>query len=270
LRALGNEELPSLLTCDGQEFRLERVLKHDSWAASGVYRPLQGHRRLKVKFNRTAPVWGMPMTWLGNQLARREAWMLQQLEDLPHTPRWAGDVFVHGRLLRHAVAHDWIPGHPLGKDERVDEAFFPTLFSTLREMHRRGIAYVDLHKRENIIVGTDGRPYLIDFQISQALPECWVCHHRLSRQALRILQQSDLYHLGKHVNNHRPEQSRLFGGAERPWWITLHRGLAVPFRTLRRQLLVRLGVRTGAGYATSEDFPEDAIQHETVPFRRAT
>jgi hypothetical protein len=267
LRALGSDDPPNDILCNGRSYELERVLKHDSWAASGVYRPQRGRDRLKVKFNRIAPLWGLSMVWLGNQLARREIWMLQQLEDLPQTPRWAGDVFVGNRRLRHAVAHEWIPGHPLGKNERVDDAFFPLLFSTLRAIHRLGIAYVDLHKRENIIVGMDGRPYLIDFQISQALPECWVWHHRLTREGLRILQESDLYHLGKHVANHRPDQLRLYG-SDRPWWITLHRGLAVPLRTLRRNLLVRLGVRTGEGYATSEDFPEDAIQHEAGLPRR--
>ncbi|MFQ3652271.1 MAG: hypothetical protein SNJ75_18290 [Gemmataceae bacterium] len=268
LRALGNDEVPPLILCGGQNYRLERVLKHDSWAASGVYRPIGRGQRLKVKFNRTASVGGVPLRWLGNQLARHEAWMLRQLDDLSQTPNWVGEVYVGQQRLRHAVAHEWIPGHPLGKDEKVDEAFFPALYSTLREIHRRGIAYVDLHKRENILVGLDGRPYLIDFQISQALPNCWICRHRLTRQGLRILQQCDLYHLAKHVAHHRPEQLRLFGGVKRPWWITLHRGVAVPFRTLRRRLLVQLGVRTGAGYASSEEFPEDAICQERTTRRQ--
>ena len=269
LRALGKDDLPPLITCAGQSYRLERLLKHDSWAASAVYRPVGAGKRLKVKFNRTASVFGVPLAWLGHQLARHEAWMLRALHDLPQIPRWVGDVYLGKQRLRHAVAHEWIPGHPLSKGEWVEDAFFPTLYSTLREMHRRGIAYVDLHKRENIIVGHDGRPYLIDFQISQALPTCWVCRHRLTRQALRILQASDLYHFVKHVRLHRPDQLRLYGGIERPWWITLHRGVAVPFRSLRRGLLVRWGVRTGVGYADSEYFPEDALYQERNQPRRA-
>ena len=38
------------------------------------------------------------------------------------------------------------------------DEFLPTLRGLLNKLHRRGIAYVDLHKRENIIVGDDGRP----------------------------------------------------------------------------------------------------------------
>ena len=36
-------------------------------------------------------------------------------------------------------------------------------------MHARRTVYVDLHKRENIIVSEHGKPCLIDFQISI----CW-------------------------------------------------------------------------------------------------
>jgi hypothetical protein len=263
LRALGHQEPPTSIHCDGHTYELQHVLKHDSWAASAVYVGSAG--RIKVKFNRIEPILGLPTVWLGNLLARREAWMLHQLADLPAIPNVCGPVYAHGKRLRHAVAHQWIPGHPLGKEEAVSDEFFPRLMQTLAEVHRRGIAYVDLHKRENIIVGEDCKPYLIDFQISQALPSCWIFHTRFHRAVLEILQQSDWYHLLKHRLHHRPDlvpagESDL--DASRPWWIRLHRCIAQPFRHIRRQCLVRLNVRTGPGHATSEHFPEDAVQAE--------
>jgi hypothetical protein len=238
-------------------------LKHDSWAASAVYVGTAG--RIKVKFNRVQPIGVLPMHWLGNLLARHEAWMLAQLAEVPAIPKGCGPVYAQGKRLRNAVAHQWIPGHPLAKDEKVDDAFFPRLEQTLAEVHRRGIAYVDLHKRENIIVGDDGQAYLIDFQISQALPSCWVFNTLLHRAALEILQRSDWYHLLKHRLQHRPDlvpTGLADLEAQRPWWIRLHRRIAEPFRQLRRKWLVRLKVRTGIGHATSEHFPEDAVQAE--------
>jgi hypothetical protein len=269
-RALGKEEPPALVSVAGSEYHLERVLKHDSWAASAVYVGEAG--QLAVKFNRVQPIFGLPVTWLGNWLARREAWMMKALADVPNVARWAGEVRVHGRVVKHAVAHAWIPGHPLRTGEKVGDDFFPALERLLAELHRRGIAYVDLHKRENIIVGEDGQPYLIDFQISQALPDIWVCDNFLTRPLLRLLQRSDSYHLHKHRVHHRPDQ---VGANEadlersRPWWIRLHRLVARPFRALRRALLVRLRVRTGDGQATSEVFPEDAVQNELAAADRA-
>ncbi len=267
-RALGDQEPPAVVSCNGQDYSLERVLKHDSWAASAVYAGPAG--RIMVKFNRVQPILHLPMTWLGAWLARREAWMMRELADQPSIPRWSGDVTVEGKVVRHAVAHDWIPGHPLCTGEVVNDDFFPELERLLTEMHRRGLAYVDLHKRENIIVGDDGQPYLIDFQISQALPDLWVCDNFLTRPILWMLQQSDRYHLRKHMVHHRPDQA---GATEadlaksRPWWIRLHRLIARPLRTLRRSLLVLLKVRTGRGQATSEVFPEDAIQAEAARMR---
>jgi hypothetical protein len=52
---------------------------------------------------------------------------------------------------------------------------------------------------------------------------------------------------------------RTMMNLRRPWWIRLHRSVAVPFRTARRQLLVLLGVRRGKGRAHTEHQPEVAF-----------
>lgn len=262
-RALGHAEPPTEVTCNGRVYHLERILKHDSWAATGVY---TGQGRIAVKFNRIQPIALLPMNWLGNWLARRETWMMKALADLPNVPRWSGDVCVAGKVVKHAVAHDWIVGHPLRPGEKVRPDFFPTLQRLLAEVHRRGIAYVDLHKRENILVGDDGQPHLIDFQISMALPDIWVTDNAVTQAMLRVLQQSDDYHLSKHVAHHGegdPVATEAELARTRPWWIRLHRFFAMPLRTLRRGLLVRMRVRTGTGMASSEVFPEDAVQAES-------
>jgi hypothetical protein len=129
-------------------------------------------------------------------------------------------------------------------------------------MHRRGIAYVDLHKRENIIVGDDGRPYLVDFQISFDMT-----HPRLRwlpgvQFAFDQLCVGDLYHLEKHVR--RSDASALaYHPPEIPAWLRLHRLIAVPFRQLRRRMLVARGIRTGRGAVASEVFAEDAVRRES-------
>lgn len=261
-RALGTAEPPESVHINGQSFQRVRVFKHDSWAATAVYANNSG-RQVVCKFNRQQRVGWLPMRWLGHALAQREATVLRRLSQLPNVPRWSGDVYVDGVKQRHAVAHEFIPGHPLGHRERVNDAFFPALRNCLAEMHRRDVAYVDLHKRENILVGTDGKPYLLDFQISLALPHWWPANSTLTRVLLALFQQSDSYHLHKHIVRCRPDQANgKDAAAARPWWITLHRFLAVPFRTLRRGLLARLGIRARGGRVESEHFPEEVVRAE--------
>src|SRR5581483_919767 len=170
------------------------------------------------------------------------------------------------------VAHDFIPGHPLGERERVGDNFFPDLLALLAEVHRRDIAYVDLHKRENVIVGADGRPYLIDFQISLRLPGWWPANSWLGRAVLRLAQRSDDYHLCKHFARCRPDQcghGLEAVAASRPWWIRVHRLVARPLRSCRRWLLVKLGVRSGAGKVGSEHFPEEVVRADAAAGRAA-
>jgi hypothetical protein len=130
-------------------------------------------------------------------------------------------------------------------------------------MHERGLAYVDLNKRENIIVTDNGSPALIDFQL----------HFAPSRSARRLIpvewlfgqfRAADIYHLHKHIAWHRPD---LVGDYDCNWkqlqpvtgrvWRLLY---VWPVQFLRRRLLVRLGIRSDRGLAISELNPEKAAR----------
>jgi hypothetical protein len=134
-------------------------------------------------------------------------------------------------------------------------------------MHERRTVYVDLHKRENIIVTERGEPSLIDFQISLSWPN-WLPLGPL----FRIFQRSDEYHLMKHWVRCRPDQcGASLNTIQRPipWWIRAHRLVARPIRELRRKLLVRIGVRTGKGRVETEAFAEHALRDITPSKSRA-
>jgi hypothetical protein len=261
LRALGRHEPPAVVTIDGCEYRRIEVFKHDSWAATAHYRGPDGD--VVCKFNRVQSIFGLPMTWLGRRLAKREALALRRLSGLPGIPAACGPVSAGGRRLENAVAHAYVPGHPLGSRDCPGDEFFPELRNLLDAVHRHGVAYVDLHKRENVLVGDDGRPYLLDFQVCFGLWFPRSAKNPLLRLALRALQGADRYHFAKHVKHHRPDQlTDLAAGEGRPWWIEVHRLFAVPLRRLRRALLAELGVRAKGGSAATEVFPEDAVRRE--------
>jgi hypothetical protein len=140
--------------------------------------------------------------------------------------------------------------------------FFDKFHELLAEVHRRDIAYIDLHKRENVLVGDDGLPYLFDFQISYAPPRGFLRRLFPSRWVLRLLQRSDDYHLAKHcvACQGGAEARTPYSQRRRPWWIRLHRLIARPFRSVRRRILVLANVRSSKGRVGTEWFAEAGLQ----------
>ncbi len=266
LKALGASEPPERIEIGGREFRQVELFEHDSWAATALYESVDGTAPAVVcKFQRQQSLLGLPIRWAGRWMARHEAGLIARLADLEGVPRLCGPVSKEGRRLPYAVARWYIPGHPLGKQEPVNDAFFPRLAALLAEIHARRMAYVDLHKRENIIVGADGSPYLIDFQIGIRRPG-WMPVGLMTR----LLQRSDDYHLRKHWARHRPDQCGFTLdelAARRPWYIRLHRLFAQPFREARRRLLVLVKVRSGRGHVETELLPEDAVRADLARLR---
>jgi hypothetical protein len=235
LFALPACRLPEKVECAGQRYELVETFKHDFFAATGMYRGSDGLAVLKV--GRTNPLFSIPMTWSGRFLTGREVRLYEQVHDLPGVPRLIGRVGPTGFM------HDFVPGHPLGRSEAVSDTFFDELETLLAAIHARHMAYVDLNKRQNILMGDDGKPYLIDFQISLHLvPHGWRGLAPV-RWFLRRFQNADRYHFLKHKRRLRPDLltadeeavvSRL------SIWIRLHRLIARPLTHLRRWMLRRL------------------------------
>jgi len=247
LKALGSTALPGYIEAAGACYRLAATFKHDFFAATGLYdiaheatashEPMRLWHKAVLKVGRTADLFGMPMAAIGRWLAHREARAYATLHDVEGVPRFLGMWQDNG------FVHEYVEGHPLRRHEIVNDEFFPRLAALLAAVHAHDMAYVDLEKRENILVGDDGKPYLIDFQISFMLPAGRWKRSRLARFLLRRLQESDRYHLLKHHRRHRPDQltpEQLAASRRRPIYIDLHRYLFRPWTLLRRRTLTRL------------------------------
>ncbi len=235
LRALGRKGLPKVVSgADGVNYHLTRTVKHDFWAATGFYEADNG-RRAVLKIGRVEPYAGVPLVWAGRFLCRREMRFYQALADVPNVPALLGTVGNTGFL------HEFVPGRPLAKDQPVPDTFFVDLQNLMGEIHRRQIAYVDANKPENILLGDDGRPHLIDFQISwdlKELPAIW-----LNRWWLKRLQESDIYHVLKHKKRMRPDQiseGERRRVEQRGTLINLHRIISRPYHKLRKHWFKRL------------------------------
>ncbi|HEX6885919.1 MAG TPA: hypothetical protein VF530_21275 [Planctomycetota bacterium] len=245
LLALGKEPPPPEIELGPGRYRLARVFKHDFFAYTALYEaPGADPACIVLKIGRKASFFGLPLGWIGRLHAWHESAVFREVDDLAIVPRFTGR---HGK---HGLTHEYIEGHPLEKGERVADDFFPQLSAGLAEIHRRGLAYVDLEKCENVLVGADGRPYLFDFQISWRWPFRFLRERWPVTWIARRFQAGDRYHLTKLQRRTRPDlftPAELAAARRKPFWVRLHGGLSRPLTLARRWLLARIDPRRKRG-----------------------
>lgn len=123
-------------------------------------------------------------------LLRRERRALARLEGMPAVPRLADARWNAGVADGEASTRSWLEGEPLSRTPTLPENFFELLAELVRAMHARGVCHNDLHKEQNVLVGPDGRPALVDFQLASA--------HRVGSWLWRSRASEDLRHVEKH------------------------------------------------------------------------
>jgi len=234
LRALGRADLPATFEVGGVRYVHETTIKHDFFAATGFYRSPDGVR-VVLKMGRTQDFGGLPLWRLGKWLCDREVRFYQACSDLPNVPA------VLGRVGRTGFVHAYVEGRPLSKHHPIPDDFFDQCFALLDALHARQIAYVDTNKPQNILQGDDGRPHLIDFQISFGLVDFG--DNVLTRAILRRLQKEDRYHVLKHKRKLRPDlmtDDERAAAGKVSWFIRAHRFVTKPYFLIRRRTFKRL------------------------------
>jgi RIO-like serine/threonine protein kinase len=100
---------------------------------------------------------------IGRFLIWRERRAYKKLQGLKSVPT------CYGVIDGLALALEEIPGRPLkkhNKDMKLPETFFDDLKNIVDSFHIRGLAHCDLKKGDNVLVGHDGRPYIVDWSAS--------------------------------------------------------------------------------------------------------
>ena len=91
-------------------------------------------------------------------MLRHEHRVYQQLSGFEGAPE------CYGLIDNKYLALEYVKGQPIRQKRPAnDERFFKKLFELVEQMHRLGVAHMDLKKKDNLLVGTDDRPYIIDF-----------------------------------------------------------------------------------------------------------
>jgi hypothetical protein len=100
---------------------------------------------------------------IGRFLAWREEKAFRRLRGLNGVPKF------YGRLGAFTLIMEAIKGDPVEGLEDIEPLplhFFEELRGLVRQFHMRGIVHCDLKRAPNILLGEDGRPYVVDWSAS--------------------------------------------------------------------------------------------------------
>jgi hypothetical protein len=228
--ACGKAGLPQTIYVNGLQYSLDALFKHDFFACTGRYACPETGEKVVLKLSRLQSFCGVPLVWLGQYLRHHEYCILSLLQDLQQVPQ------IVCRFGRVGLVYRYIEGQSLDEKPAVTDQFFDELESLLKSVHSKGLCYLDLNKRGNILVSADHRPCLIDFQISLHLPK-WLGF------IAKGLQKEDIYHLLKHKRRFRPDLMTADEHLESKkvsFMIRVHRFVSKPFRDTRRWFLRKL------------------------------
>ena len=138
---------------------------------------------------------------IGRLLVRREVGCLRRVDGIAGAPSGAF------RVDAYALAYRFVPGLTLRRTAKaaIGPEYFPLLERDLREMHGTArVVHLDLRNADNILVGDDGTPSLLDFQ-------SYVGTRWLPPPLRRFVERIDLAAIYKHWARRSPETM----GAER-------------------------------------------------------
>ncbi|MFW6284302.1 MAG: hypothetical protein ACOC1H_02805 [Desulfosalsimonas sp.] len=136
------------------------LLSKGRWANADLFCFSARGRKWVVKdFSGCPPL--VSRTW-GRWMVMREyraLVRLQGIDGIPEKPflrdgRALGYLYVNGTTLRHV------------RTEEIPPNFFPDLERLVCRMHQRKMVHLDIRNRRNIMLRSDGRPGLLDFQSS--------------------------------------------------------------------------------------------------------
>ncbi len=243
--ALYGEELPKTIMLGEIPYTHKKTFKYDFFAGTGLYERADdakddGHKQIIVKIYRLRPFFLLPMRWIGQLSVRHEARLYQKVDSIQGVPKFAGLVGKTG------FAHEFIPGKQLSKSDAVNDTFFDELEKIIENIHKRKVAYVDLNKPENIILGTNQKPYLVDFQISFTHERNWPILRNINSLILTQLQMEDRYHFAKHKRKLRPDLLTPEDYAltyKRSIPIRIHRLISRPYFAIRHVLMDLLDLK---------------------------
>jgi predicted Ser/Thr protein kinase len=106
-------------------------------------------------------VW--PWRQFGEVAIRREHAIYSRVAGVPGIPRCLGLIDSRRLVIEYLDGDTFRRREP---DIENWNGFFEQLLETIRGIHARGVAHGDLKRKDNLIVGPNEQPYIIDFGVA--------------------------------------------------------------------------------------------------------
>jgi hypothetical protein len=161
-RTLAQEpEVTSILPATLPADLLVTVVKKGPWGKADILRfNYEGGEAILKDFSAKSA----PVRWLGRRQLRRERRALDGLAGVPGVPAVLGGLPPYGLFLQP------MRGEAITRWRRRPRPEIAPMLERLAALvdriHARGVAHLDLRKRDNILVAADGTPSVIDFNAS--------------------------------------------------------------------------------------------------------
>ncbi len=185
---------PDPFRIDGRDYRPAGIL-HRTVLSENMRYACVGQPDYVLKISRFPGMLNWLLWPLLVYMSWREHRIHRRIEGIAGIPRQGPR---HGW---RGYSHAYVPGVTLEtkpRGTRLPEHFFRELARIIHAVHARRVFYADLDRKANIIVGEDGKPWLIDFQASMAFRDPHTLLGKLTGPLFRHLQHEDIYHLLKH------------------------------------------------------------------------
>ncbi|MBX3120549.1 MAG: hypothetical protein KF784_15935 [Fimbriimonadaceae bacterium] len=235
---MASKRYPPELEICGNRYLFDKVLKEDFFSVNVLYRDDAG-LGMVLKCTDFRFLLGFCFKPLACMLSRHEWKMYSLLQGVPGIPR------LGPRIGWNGLCHEFIEGHTLYEHKRGDilpDEFFDRLLDLMRALHSRSIIHLDSNKRGNIIVGDDGLPYIIDFQISLCFGKLNGPFRAWKRGLFGALVREDIYHIYKrkqHLAAHLMSDEELALSVRSAANARMKRWVGDPYRKVKRLIYPR-------------------------------
>ena len=234
---VGSSPAEQEIRIDGEWYDHLGTLKDDAFAQTELV--ARDGRKYLYKTSRLRLIRGLRLRRLMKRLNNREVRTHRLLEGVQGVPRLVKCVSETSFL------REFVDGRTLDRKPPYMRAdFFDEFLEIVRDIHARGVAFVDLAKKENVVVTTEGRPFLIDFQVSIARSTGRGPIAGIWNAVVRLMQEADIYHVFKHKKRIRPDllrpEERQY--ARRPWFQRIHKYcFRLPYHAIKRRIIPKHG-----------------------------
>ncbi len=174
------------------------------------------------------------LRYLHTRMLRHEYEVYRRLQGHPNIPQ------CHGLIDNRYLAIRYVPSQTIRQRRPAEDSdFYALLLQGIQAMHQRGVAHMDLKRKENLLVDENQQPVIIDFGASVIFkPGFHPFNHFWYRLAKRFDYNAWIKHKYMGRFDRISTQDRAY--YQRSWLEKLASKIKRPYLKIKRALSARL------------------------------